>query len=244
MPEKLVKLGYNYRHKKQPIFTDTGHLHMCLVGGTGSGKSVTTLYILYNILKLKEKVELYICDFKKSGDYAGLTKKFAEFDKVTNLIDEFYDLFEATEEGSAIIRLLVIDEYAGYISYLEQENGKKECERVKSRISRLLMLSRSKHMFVWCIQQRMSAGLFPSAAGCIDNFMCVLGMGRLTVDGRRSLFAGMHFDDLEFEEHYQPSTGQGICLVDGQPLYPIEIPRIDKEELKRLLRKLAAEKSL
>ena len=242
MPEKLVKLGYNYRHKKQPIFTDTGHLHLCLVGGTGSGKSVATLYILYNILKLKEKVELYICDFKKSNDYFQLSENFAKFDKVTDLIDKFYKLFENTSEGDTIIKILLLEEYCGYIIWLSQD--RKKCEEIKGKISNLLMMGRSRHCFVWCIQQRISASLFPSGVGAIDSFQVLIGLGRLTVDGRRSLFANEHLQNEEFEAIYKPGTDEGICLIDGQPLYPLEIPRIpDKEKLKRLLRKLAAEKS-
>lgn len=244
MLEKLVKLGYDYRYKKQPIFADfdkTGHC--CIIGGTGSGKSVGTLYFLYNVLKLKEKVELYIGDFKRSKDYIGFaeSKNFAEFDSVTNLIERYYDVFESTPENDPTIKLLILDEYASYIVWLLQKD-KKKCEDIKAKISNLLMLGRSRHCYIWCITQRLSASLFPSGIGAIDNFQILVGFGRLTVDSRRSLFASEHFDE-EFEQSYKPGTGQGLCLIDGQPLYPLEIPRIpDKEKLKKLLRKLAAEK--
>lgn len=243
MPE-ILKLGYDYRCKKHPIVVDlNNNAHMCIVGGSGSGKSVATLYILYNILKLNAKLELYIGDFKKSGDYSGLSDNFAEFDKVTDLIDKFYELFENTPENCNIIRILVLDEYAGMISFLEQEN-RKQCDSIKSKIARLLMLSRSKKMFVFCIQQRMSASLFPSAAGSVDNFGVCIGFGRLSPDSKRALFANEHFENEEFEMKYKPGTGQGICLIEGRPLCPIEIPRIfNKEKLKKLLRKLAAEKN-
>lgn len=242
MPEKLVKLGYNYRYKKQPIIADfdkTGHC--CIIGGTGSGKSIGTLYFLYNVLKLKEKVELYIADFKKTKDYIGLTKEenFAEFDNVTNLVEQYYAIFESTPENCQTIKLLLLDEYTGFITWLMQKD-KRKCEEIKGKISNLLMLGRSRHCYIWCIAQRLSASLFPSGIGAIDNFQILVGFGRLTVDSRRSLFANMHLDE-EFEQHYKPGTGQGICLIDGQPLYPIEIPRIDKGKLKILLRKLAAE---
>lgn len=47
----MFQLGYNILTEK-PIVADmeqTGHA--CIVGGTGSGKSVATLYILYNLLE-------------------------------------------------------------------------------------------------------------------------------------------------------------------------------------------------
>lgn len=235
----LVKLGYDAQYKT-PIYANfhfTGHL--ACVGGTGSGKSIATLYFLYNLFKSGEKVDLWIGDFKRSGDYKGLSKNFLEFDKVTNLIEDFYKVFEATPEDSKIIRLLVIDEYAGYITWLTQTD-KKKCEDIKGITSNLLMLGRSRLTFVWCIQQRIGASLFPSGIGAIDNFQICVGLSRLTSDSRKSLFAGEHLEDEAFEKTYVPGQGQGLILIDGQPLRPLVVPRISsKEGLKDLLRKYA-----
>ena len=105
------------------------------------------------------------------------------------------------------------------------------------------MLGRSRHCFVWCIQQRMSASLFPSGIGAIDNFQICIGLGRLSVDSRKSLFAGEHIDNTAFEERYHPKTGQGLVLIDGQELQPIQIPYIsDKSRLKQLLQRMVKEK--
>lgn len=211
----------------------------CVVGGTGSGKSMFVLYALYNLLKLLVSLVLYIGDFKKSGDYKGISNHFAEFDEVIALIDDFYAEFEQTPENSQTIKILLLDEYAGFIVWLTQ-NDKKKCEEIKGKISNLLMLGRSRHCYVWCIQQRMTAQLFPSGIGAIDNFQILIGLGRLSVDNRRSLFAGEHLENAEFEETYRPKTGQGLCLIDGQPLRAIQIPHIsDKGKLKVLLRKKA-----
>ena len=64
----MIQIGYNIITEK-PIKIDilnTGQL--CCVGGTGSGKSLAMLYLLYNVIKYikteKCKMELYICDFK------------------------------------------------------------------------------------------------------------------------------------------------------------------------------------
>ncbi|WP_313186906.1 hypothetical protein [Lacrimispora sp.] len=242
MKNNLVKLGYDAQYRT-PIFanfSDTGHL--CCIGGTGSGKSMAVLYFLYNLLKTVENVELWIGDFKKSGDYKGLSKNFSEFDKVTNLIEDFYKVFEGTPENSNEIKFLLIEEYAGYITWLAQAD-KKKCEEIKGKISNLLMLGRSKHTYVWCIQQRMSASLFPSGIGAIDNYQICVGLSRLNFESRKTLFAGEHFEDEAFEKTYAPGQGQGLILIDGQPLRPLVIPRISsKEELKDLLRKYANRK--
>lgn len=242
LKSSLVKLGYDAQFKT-PICADisvTGHA--CIVGGTGSGKSIATLYFLYNLLKTVENVELWIGDFKKSGDYKGLSKNFSEFDKVTDLIEDFYKVFEGTPENSNEIKLLLIEEYAGYITWLTQAN-KKRCEEIKGKVSNLLMLGRSRHCYVWCIQQRMSASLFPSGIGAIDNYQICVGMSRLNFESRKSLFAGEHFEDEAFEKTYAPGQGQGLILIDGQPLKPLVIPRIsNKGGLKALLRNYANRK--
>lgn len=241
----MIQIGYNTITEK-PIKIDilnTGQL--CCVGGTGSGKSLAMLYLLYNVIKYikteKCKMELYICDFKKSGDYEDITNNFAEFNKITELIEQYYEEFERTSENSSIIKILLIDEYAGYMIWLTQ-NNKKKAEIIKNYISTILMLGRSRHCYVWCIQQRISASLFPSGIGAIDNFQICLGMGRLSIESRKSLFAGEHLEDREYEERYRPKTGQGFVLIDGQDIQPIQIPYInDKERLKTLLRKMAKE---
>ncbi len=232
-----MQLGYDILSEK-PIIVDvykTGHL--CVVGGTGSGKSISILYFLYRLLK-EYDTKLFICDFKKSGDYIGISDRYAEFSDVTECIEEFYAEFERTPEGNSQIKLLLIDEYAGYITWLTQ-NDKKKADRIKSLISNLLMLGRSRHVFCWCVQQRITASLFPSGIGAIDNFQVCIGLGRLSVESRKSLFAGEHLESSSFELKYHPTTGQGLILIDGQELRPIQVPYIDdKERLKGLLRKM------
>ncbi|MBE5967609.1 MAG: hypothetical protein E7255_11715 [Lachnospiraceae bacterium] len=238
----MIQLGYNVLTEK-PIMADmeqTGHI--CIVGGTGSGKSVGTLYFLYNLLK-NYYVKLTICDFKKSGDYKGISDCFAEFDEVTQCIEEYYEEYECTPENNSQIKLLLIDEYAGYMIWATQ-NDKKKAEEIKQKISEILMLGRSRHCFVWCIQQRISASLFPSGIGAIDNFQICIGLGRLSVDSRKSLFAGEHLENMAFEERYHPKTGQGLVLIDGQELQPLQIPCIsDKARLRLLLQEMARDKA-
>lgn len=238
----MIQFGYNVLTEK-PINADmekTGHV--CVVGGTGSGKSVATLYFLYNLLK-NYNVKLTICDFKKSGDYKGISDCFAEFDEVTRCIEEYYDEYEYTPENNPQIKLLLIDEYAGYMIWATQ-NDKKKAEEIKQKISNILMLGRSRHCFVWCIQQRISASLFPTGIGAIDNFQVCIGLGRLSVESRKSLFAGEHLENTAFEERYHPKTGQGLVLIDGQELQPLQIPCIsDKARLKLLLQGMARDKA-
>lgn len=244
----MIQIGYNTITEK-PIKIDiltTGQL--CCVGGTGSGKSFAVLYLLYNTMKYAEEenriIELYIGDFKRSGDFEGITKNFAEFDEITALIEQYYDEFEKTPEDSLVIKILLIDEYAGYMVWLTQ-NDRKKAEKIKSIISTILMMGRSRHCYIWGVQQRISASLFPTGIGAIDNYQVCLGMGRLSVESRKSLFSGEHLEDTEYEKYYRPKRGQGLILIDGQDLQPIQIPYIkDKERLKKLLRKMSEERRI
>lgn len=237
----MLQLGYNIL-SENPIVTDmTRTGHVCVVGGTGSGKSIATLYFLYNLLK-NYKVKLFICDFKKSGDYKGISDSFAEFEDVTKCIEEFYLEFEDTPERNAQLKILLVDEYAGYLIWLMQKD-KKKADEIKQKISTILMMGRSRHCFVWCIQQRISASLFPTGIGAIDNFQVCIGLGRLSVESRKSLFAGEHLENIAFEEDFHPKVGQGLVLIDGQELQPLQIPYIsDAERLKLLLQRMQEKK--
>ena len=101
----MLKLGYNVL-TETPILVDINKTgHVCIVGGTNSGKSVTTLYLLYNLLNNYAAVKLFICDFKKSGDYKGISDNFSEFEEVTKCIDDFYEEFENTPENNPQIKI-------------------------------------------------------------------------------------------------------------------------------------------
>ncbi|MBE5829732.1 MAG: DUF87 domain-containing protein [Butyrivibrio sp.] len=239
---RVLQLGYNLLTEKQIIADMEQTGHACIVGGTGSGKSVATMYLLYQLLK-NYNAKITICDFKKSGDYEGISDDFAEFSDVTECIETYYEDYQNTPENNPQIKLLLIDEYAGYIIWATQ-NDKKKSEKVKQVISEVLMCGRSRNCFIWIVLQRISASLFPAGIGAIDNFQICMGLGRLSVESRKSLFAGEHLDNASFEERYHPKTGQGLVLIDGQELQPIQIPYIaDKTRLKQLLQRMAKEKA-
>ena len=240
-----IAIGYNLLLQNDTINIDlekTGH--MCIAGGSGSGKSMLQLYILYKLSSISPPIDLYIGDFKRSGDYKGVVNedKFYEYDKVINLIDQFYEEFENTPEDNQTLKILLIDEYAGFIIWLMQ-NDKKKAEEIKSKISSILMLGRSRKCFVWIVLQRISAQLFPSGIGAIDNFQVLIGLGKLTMESHKSLFGSEHLDNDQDLDMIYHRTGSGLCLIDGQPLCAIQVPLIsDKHKLKRLICKKFEEK--
>ena len=142
---------------------------------------------------------------------------------------------ETPEGGDGTNKILIIDEIAGLLTHFSMtKEGKAIADDVRRMLSSILMLGRSRKCFLWLSMQRYTASIFPSASGSADNFGISVGMGHLSVDGRKGLFAGEHFageDDLMF------GKGKGIVLIDGRPLRGIIIPTVSKKKLLALLQK-------
>lgn len=230
-------LGYDYagicmQGIKIPLYAPLGHL--ITVGGSGSGKSTAIIYWLYKMKKYN--VRLYIVDFKKSGEFRGITDDFAEFEDSYGLIKKFYEDFLNTPEGGdGYNKILLIDEIAGLLThYSMTKEGKTKADEIRNIMSSILMQGRSRACFIWSAMQRYSASIYPASSGAADNFHICVGLGRLSVDGRKGLFAGEHF---EGEEELRFGQGRGIVLIDGQPLRALAIPKVSKKRLLQLLQK-------
>ena len=238
MNESQIMLGFDYQlhsvwGQRVPLYAPADS-HLIVVGGSGSGKSTGVLYWLYKLRK--HNCELYIVDFKASREFEGISAHFAEFEDSYGIIKEFYEEFLNTPEGGhGKIKILLIDEIAGLLThYSMTKEGKQKADEIRSIMSSVLMLGRSRRCFLWLSMQRYSATIFPSSSGSADNFHICIGLGRLTVDGRKGLFAGEHF---EGEEDLQFGQGKGIVLIDGQPLRGLIIPKVSKRKLLQLLQK-------
>ena len=209
--------------------------HLIIVGGSGTGKS-TVILILIRKMTLTNEVLLTICDFKRSHEFDGITDRehFAEYEDCYDKIKQFYEEFLQTPEGGdGIIRILIIDEIAGLLAHISTSKEKRALgDEIRQILSEILMLGRSRHCFLWLSMQRYTATIFPASSGSADNFHVCIGLGRLTVDGRKGLFGGEHF---EGEEDILFGQGQGIILIDGQPLRSIVFPRASKNRILRLL---------
>ena len=112
------------------------------------------------------------------------------------------------------------------------KEGKVKADKIRMIMSSILMLGRSRNCFLWLAMQRYTATIFPASSGAVDNFHIYVGLGRLSVDSRRSLFAGEHIDA---EEELLFGQGKGIVLIDGQPLQTLIIPQVSKEKLLHIL---------
>ena len=238
MNNQMIMLGFDYYLLTQtamqiPLYTPLEG-HYIVVGGSGSGKSTAVLYWLYKA-RIYD-VQLFICDFKKSHEFEGITSKFAEFEDCYELIKAFYQEFLNTSEGGdGNIKILLIDEIAGLLTHLStSKEGKEKADEIRAIMSSILMLGRSRKCFLWLSMQRYTATVFPSSSGAADNFHVCVGLGNLSVDGRKGLFASEHFEGEDFLTWGQ---AKGIVLIDGEPLKSVIIPQVSKKKLLYLLHK-------
>lgn len=184
--------------------------------------------------KVTKNIDLHILDFKASHEFIGITKNFAEYEDCYDKIVEFYDMFiKLPEGGDGKIKILLINEIAGLLTHLSmKKDTKAKADEIRQIMSSILMLGRSRNCFLWLVMQRYSATIFPASSGSADNFHVSVGLGNLSVDGRKGLFAGEHFDG---EDDLLFGQGKGIVLIDGQPLKSIIIPKVSKKRLLELL---------
>ena len=206
--------------------------HFLVCGGSGSGKSVFLLYVLFQLLDMP--LGVFIGDFKGSGLFDGITPHYAEFEAITELIEAFYEQYQnikKNQTGEKI--LLIIDEYAGYITFLES-NDKKKCTAIKGKIAEILMQGRALRgggsAWLWCVCQRCDSTYFEKSR---ENFMLRVGFSNISSESKRML--GFLAEDIP--ENYKPMTGKALLSVDGKPsLRVLQVPKVDIVKLKKLLR--------
>ena len=223
--------GYN-----MGIFNDTGlkipiqldlsdHCNLLLTGCSGSGKSYALLYLLGSVLKSNEDIEIFFCDFKNSYDFSFLEDypHYYSGDNCYDGITEYYRVFCSARQQREFTKkhLLICDEYPSLVNYLQgkdKANKTKYASDVLSAISELLCLGRGIQFYTWIVTQRADNSLF--ANGARDNFMVVIGLGRLSKEQKGMLFSGEELPERIYKK------GEGILLADGYPLREVKFPFI------------------
>ena len=218
------------------IFTETGlkipiqldlsdHCNLLLTGCSGSGKSYALLYLLGSVLKSNEDIEIFFCDFKNSYDFSFLEDypHYYSGDNCYEGITEYYRVFCSARQQREFTKkhLLICDEYPSLVNYLQgkdKANKTKYASDVLSAISELLCLGRGIQFYTWIVTQRADNSLF--ANGARDNFMVVIGLGRLSKEQKGMLFSGEELPERIYKK------GEGILLADGYPLREVKFPFI------------------
>lgn len=238
-----MKWGYkseSLQYHPQKITLDiASHCHALITGSSGSGNSYSLLYLLGNLLKSNYDIILFFLDFKNSKDFNFLQgyKYYYTGDSCYQGILDYYTLFcNVRKEGVIKQRyLLIFDEYPAFVNYLtvkDKQDKSKNCNNVLSAVSEILMLGRGINFGIWIVTQRADSSLFSN--GARDNFMIILGLGRMSKEQKGMVFTGEDIPDKIYH------LGEGILLADGYPLQEVTFPRICniidwKRHIKELL---------
>jgi len=188
--------------------------HYLITGGTGSGKTTFSLYLIAKLCLLYKEATVYILDFK--GDehfqrFNNYENYFSYTDCMTGL-EEIYEIFNnrltSTEDFSSLI--IFIDELASMISYFSVSNSDKN--KIQKIIAEILMMGRSKSVHIITSTQRPDSSLFSN--GARDNYTFKLGLGNLSSEAKKMLFPST---DIIFKKC---SIGYGyVSLHSNDPIF-------------------------
>lgn len=199
--------------------------HVLITGSSGSGKSFALLFLIGKLLQTYSNVILYVCDFKNSEEFSflsGYKYYFSGKDCYKGIMQYYQRFTEAREQGNNEIRyLLIVDEYPAFINYVQMHDKAdktKYANDILGAVAEILCLGRGICFGCWIITQRADSTLFSN--GARDNFMCIIGLGRLSKEQKSMLFAGQEILDCIY------SAGEGILFADGKDIVSVKYPLI------------------
>lgn len=237
-----MKWGYIIGAGRTPVPLNLDvktHSNALITGSSGSGKSYALLNLLGNLLQSNPQTVVTLCDFKNSEDFEflkGYHNYYSGNDCYQGIMNYYESFSNARIQGKNRIRhLLIADEYPALLNYLQtvdKSSKTKKAGDILGSIAEILMLGRGIQYGVWIITQRADASLF--ANGARDNFMIILGLGRMSKEQKSMIFSGEDIPDKVYRQ------GEGCLLADGHPLYEVAFPKIQnivdwKKHIKEIL---------
>lgn len=188
--------------------------NILLAGKSGSGKSLSARWYLYQMLYGKESL-VYIADYKAGEEYEALegSPSYASGKEAFQMVEDFYQFF--TEIRNRRIRLkkhytLFIEEWFGLLTYAETQSKKLKTE-LMAKVGELLAVARGLNMgIVLCIQRADSSNFL---SGSREQFQAVLSFGRCSAEQFRMLGFSSELEENPTGS-YKP--GQALALIDGQ----------------------------
>ncbi len=204
--------------------------HMLIAGKSGSGKSLSLKWYIFQLLANRESI-VYIADYKGGVEYEALegSPSYASGSQAFQMIQQYYDFFSMVRDQRIRLKkhyALVIEEWLGLLTYAETQSKKLKSD-LQSMVAEILAVGRGLNIGIILCVQRADASLFPS--GSREQFQAIVAFGRTSAEHFRMLgFSG------EMEENPTGSykAGQALCLIDGQDA-PCEIivPYIKNQDI-------------
>lgn len=199
--------------------------NILIAGKSGSGKSLSSRWYLWNMLHTAES-KVYISDYKGGEEYEAFegSPSYASGEEAIDMINDFYAFFVEIRNKGIRLRhhyTLFIEEYFGVLTYAETKSKKLKTE-IMAKVGELLAVSRGLNIGIIICIQRADASNFSS--GSREQFQCILSFGRCSAEQFRMLgFSG------EMDENPTASyrSGQALALIDGQEsIHEIIVPLI------------------
>lgn len=201
--------------------------HVLITGSSGSGKSISLLFLIGKLLQNDPSVVLYMCDFKNSDDFSFLDgyEHYYTGENCYSGIMDYYQNFsqiraDRTRQNQKRY-LLIFDEYPAFINFLSMKDKAEKTKfanDVLGAIAEILMLGRGISCGIWLLTQRADSTLFSN--GSRDNFMVIIGLGRMSKEQKGMVFPGQEIPDETF------SAGEGMLLADGKKIIAVKYPLI------------------
>ena len=213
---------------RETVYLDLSiEAHATILGSTGSGKSYALLGLLH-ALSFRKELSIFIADFK-GIDFLELQGclRYYQYMRVGEALSTVYSQLQHRMQQVRTTKLqplcpivLVIDEWAAYISCLE----KSEAEQRKKQLSAILMLGRGALIYCVLCLQRGDAAYFERSRDNIGHIL-FLGSG-LSKESLR-----MWCDSDEISKIMPQNLGRGKgYLKTGTALVPVTIPKIRNRE--------------
>lgn len=230
-----IKIGYtDFEGILLPLeVTLKNNSSWLIVGASGTGKSILTLYITNQLLNIADK--LYIADFKNSHDYEDIVPNYAVGTDCMALFLDFYKEYEELKNGTKKGHIWFIwDELAGNLIWLESQD-KKGAQDIKNKMGEVLMMGRELSggsAGIISVLQRPDSSHF--SAGARENHHVRILMGKGSFEARKML----GFTSEDIPAHYKPEIGKGLMMSSSMP-FPTSftVPKIEKSKLQKLLQK-------
>lgn len=204
--------------------------NVLIAGKSGSGKSLSARWYLWNMLYTKES-RCYVADYKGGEEYESFEGSpcYAWGEDAIKMIDDFYELFTAVRSARVKFKehyTLFIEEWFGLLTYAETKSKQLKID-LMTKVGELLAVARGLNMGVVLCVQRADATLFSS--GTREQFQCVISFGRCSAEQFRMLgFSG----ELEENPTQTYKSGQALALIDGQEsIYEIIVPLIKNPDV-------------
>lgn len=204
----------------QRVTLGTSIAHLLIAGKSGSGKSLSLRWYLYQLLKNQEST-IYIADYKGGTEYEAFegSPSYASGLRAFDMVEQFYQFFSFVRNNRIRLKqhyTLVVEEWLGLLTYAETQDKKLRAS-LMAKVGEILAVGRGLNIGLILCVQRADASLFSN--GSREQFQAVIAFGRTSAEHFRMLGFSSELDTNP-TGGYKP--GQALCLIDGQG-DPLEI---------------------